>query len=275
VPVNSHDSGGGAPCHISVHPAGRWIVVANYLSGTVAAFPIAADGSLDSRSDHRVHEGRSIHPDRQQGPHAHSSLFSAEGRYLMTTDLGTDEIVVYGFDARTGQLNLVRKVPARSGSGPRHMAFGPSDALLYVSNELDNSVSLYERDRVSGSLHERLRESTLPAGDLVDNLPSEIAYTAATARCYVANRGHDTIASFAVDGDGTLRLLGHAPSGGLWPRHFAVDPTGRWMLVAHEHSGWISVLPLDKGEPGIGPEVHRFELPGASCVQFTAVAGTG
>jgi 6-phosphogluconolactonase len=272
--VNRDDSGGGAPCHIAIHPSGRWIVVANYLSGTVGTFPVAAGGGLDGRSDHRTHEGKSVHPDRQQGPHAHSSLFSADGRFLMTADLGTDELVVYGFDSGTGQLKLTRKVSAGAGAGPRHMAFGSTEALLYVSNELDNSVSLYDRDRDTGSLDERLRESTLPIGDLVDNLPSEIVYTAATARCYVANRGHDTIASFAVHGDGTLDLLGHASSGGEWPRHFAVDPTGRWMLVAHEHSGWISVLPLEDGKPGIGPEVNRFELPGASCVQFTALADT-
>ena len=204
TPINSQPSGGDFPCHVALDASGRWLVVSNYGSGSVGVFPVEADGALGAMNDFVQHEGHGPNPERQAGPHAHSSIFSPDNRFLIVADLGIDALVVYQFDAQAGRLTEHDRVAARAGAGPRHMAWQPGQPRLFVANELDSSVAVYKYDASAGQLVEGQVYSTLPA-EAPENWVADIHVAPAGDRVYVSNRGHDSIAIFRIGGDGRLR----------------------------------------------------------------------
>ncbi|MCW5882784.1 MAG: lactonase family protein [Anaerolineae bacterium] len=264
--LNRQDTRGDHPCHLALDPTGRWLVVSNYTSGSVAVFPVGVDGSLGAMSGFVQHAGHSINPQRQEGPHAHSATFAPNSPFVIVADLGLDALVVYRFDNAAGTLTEVGRGAARPGAGPRHVAWHPTGRALYVGNELDNTVATYDFDPQTGALRERQVVRSVPP-----NAPeSYIAHiqVGPDGRCvYVSNRGHDSLAVFAIDGTGELTRLAIVSCGGKWPRHFGVSPDGRWALVANQHSDEVVVLPLD-GDGVPGERVGGATAPGAACVQF-------
>jgi 6-phosphogluconolactonase len=270
-------SGGGLPCHLELAPSGRYLIVSNYGTGSVEVVTVEDDGSLGAVTDRQQHEGRGARPDRQEGPHAHASTFTPDGTHVLVNDLGTDQVVVYRFDHDRGVLQRERAVEVAPGAGPRHLVFHPAGHLLYVVNELASTVTTYGYNG-DGMVTEAVADvSTRPAGieaGTPENTPAAIAYVAANQRVYASNRGDDTIAAFDVDDDGTLRLAGIASSGGHWPRDFAIDPSGRWMLVAHQFGGTVTALGLS-GSAAVGPSVAEIAVPGASCVRFLRSTPSG
>jgi 6-phosphogluconolactonase len=266
TPINSQPSGGDFPCHVVLDGSGRWLVVSNYGSGSVAVFPVEAEGALGAMNDFVQHEGHGPHPERQAGPHAHSALFSPDNRFLIVADLGMDAVVVYQFDAEAGRLAEHDRVAARPGAGPRHMAWQPGQPRLFVANELDSSVAVYKYDAGAGQLVEGPVYSTLPA-DAPESWVADIHVAPAGDRVYVSNRGHDSIAIFRIGGDGRLTREAVMSCGGQWPRNFALAPGGGFLLAANQHSDAVAVLPLDPAA-GLGAAVAEVPVPGASCVQF-------
>lgn len=268
--LNRRSSQGIGPCHLSVDASGRYVLVANYGSGSIAALPIGPDGSLDEAPGSVQHEGSSVNPERQEGPHAHMIAPSPDGRYVYATDLGADRIFGYRLDPATGQLLPVAGAGAvaEPGAGPRHFAFSPDGATVYVINELGFTVTRYAYDPDSGRLAPLQSVPTLPPGFDEWNLCAHVAVSPDGRFMYGSNRGHDSIATWAVAGDGALTFLRHVPAGGKTPRNFTLDPSGAWLLVANQDSDTVVVMRRDV-ETGLPEEPGTaHDVPSASCLVF-------
>jgi 6-phosphogluconolactonase len=265
-PINQQPSGGDDPCHLRLDAGGSWLLVSNYSSGSVEVLPISADGALGAPTDLIQHHGHGPNPDRQEGAHAHSAIFSPDGRFAIVADLGMDQLPVYNFDAAAGKLGAHAHADAPAGAGPRHTDFHPGGQLLYVANELGNSISSYDFDVASGALRERQTIATLPQG-APENTVADIHVTPTGERLYSSNRGHDSIAVFTIDSHGGLAQTAIVSCGGACPRNFALAPGGGHLLVANQNSGEVAVLPLDGN--GVPREpIARAAAPKASCVIF-------
>jgi 6-phosphogluconolactonase len=270
-PLNHQSSRGDAPCHLRLDASGRWLLVTNYSTGSAAVYPIRADGSLGEMADFVQHHGHGPNPQRQEGPHTHSSIMTPGNRFAVIADLGLDQLLIYELDQHTGKLRLHGAAPSQPGAGPRHLAFHPDGQHLYAANELDSTIALYDYDAASGSLRERQVLATLPPG-APENTVADIHIDSAGKRVYVSNRGHNSIAAFEISAGGQLVLAGCWPCGGNWPRNFALAPGGRYMLVANQYSNAVSVLPLAGPEGVIGSAVATLAGPGPGCIEFAPVA---
>jgi 6-phosphogluconolactonase len=234
--LNRASAVGQGPCHASVDATGRHLMLANYGSGSIAVLPIQTGGRLGEATAFVQHQGSSVHS-RQTGPHAHCIAPSPDNRFVLAADLGLDQVLVYRFDAARGALApndppFARVAP---GSGARHFAFHPNRRMLYVVNELSNTVTVFDYDAAGGKLAERQTVPTLPAGFTGRSTSAEVAVDPAGRFLYTSNRGHDSIAIFAIDARrGTLTSAGHVPTQGKTPRNFALDPTGRYLFAANQ-----------------------------------------
>ena len=268
--INEVSSGGGWPCHLGIDPSGRMLIVANYKDGTVASFPVQGDGALGNATSLFQHEGRSVH-ERQRGPHAHSADFSPDGRFAFFSDLGLDQVRLYTADPETATLapNDPNHVSLEPGSGPRHFAQHPSGRFGYVVNELGSTVSAFDLDGKTGSLEALQTLTTLPEGFTGENYTAEIHAHPSGRFVYASNRGHDSIAVFAVDQQtGRLGSLGQVPTNGDWPRNFSFDRTGRYLLVANQNSDNVVVFEID-GETGLPvPTGNEFAIDAPVCLVF-------
>src|SRR5271169_1926924 len=263
---------GAEPAHLALDKSGRYLLVANYTSGNIAAFPIEKDGRLGPRTALVQHVGSSVNKDRQAGPHAHEIQTSNDNQFVLTADLGLDELLVYQFDAKTGSLtpNSPPGVTVSPGSGPRHFAIAPSGKAIYLVNELSSTIDVYSYD--SGRLHELQTISTLPQGFKGENTTAEIAVDLAGRFLYVSNRGDDSIAVFAIDPhDGKLSFVERVPTGGKTPRHFALDPTGRWLFAANQNSNNINIFQVNPETGRLTATSHTLEVNSPVCVVFVPV----
>ena len=248
--LGSQSTGGSGPCHVSVHPAGRHVLTANYDSGSVAVHPIAADGSLKARTDLVQHTGSGPDPDRQDGPHAHMVVSDPKGAFVLSVDLGTDSVYTYSLNTGTGKLTLVSQARVTPGTGPRHLAFHPSGQYAYLANELGDSVIVCRYDQATGTLTPGRAQPTVPSGSTtgVRNYPAEVLVSPDGAFVYVSNRGHDSVARFSVGSAGaTLTLLDAVPAGGAYPRHIGLDPTATLLFSANQNSNTVTVFRRDAG----------------------------
>jgi len=257
------------PCHVSIAPSGRYIMVANYGAGSVEAFPVREDGGLAPASGFVQHKGASVHPTRQSGPHAHSVTFAPGGRYVYAADLGLDQILCYLIDEPAGCL-IPGEIPVTHvapGAGPRHMAFHPGGRFAYVINELNNTIIAFAYDRENGRLTEIQTVTTLPASFTGVSYCAEIRVHPSGRFLYGSNRGHDSIAVFAVDEEtGRIEPVAHTPTNGSWPRHFNLDPTGRLLLVANERSDSIYSFRIDQETGCLTPTGYSITIPNPMCV---------
>lgn len=267
--VDDASSHGAAPCHVSVD--GDHVHVANYGSGTVTSYLVRNDGSFDRLVGHHQHQGSGPHA-RQAGPHAHCVLASPDATSVYATDLGTDRIMRYvrGPSHDDDQIRLADETALAPGAGPRHLTFHPDRPLAYVLCELDNRLVVFDVE-TSGRLHLRSSVSTLPVGFTGDSIAAEVALHPDGHRVYVSNRGHDSIATFAIDRpEDPPTLLEHVPSGGRNPRHFAVHPSTRSLLVANQDSDALVAFALDDdGIPRLADVVAHVSQP--VCVMFVEV----
>lgn len=265
---------GAGPCHLNVHPGGRLLFAANYVSGSLAVIPLREDGSVEPASQVIQHAGApGPVADRQEGPHAHCVALDPTGRYLLAADLGLDQVLVYRIDL-AGQRLAPADPPAvnlRPGAGPRHLAFHPNGRWLYVTGELDSTLTVFSWDAGQGRLEHVQVIGTLPDGWTGINYPAEVTVAATGRFVYMSNRGHDSIAVFAADpATGKLTPAGHAPTQGAFPRHFALDPTGAFLVAANQNSDNVVVFRVD-GETGqLAPTGHAVIAPMPVCVRFAA-----
>jgi 6-phosphogluconolactonase len=246
--LNQQPSMGAGPCHLVVDRAGQSVLVANYGSGTVTALPVGEDGRLGEPSSVHSHTGTGPDESRQEGPHAHGIALDAAQHRAFAADLGADRVFVYELDAARGALTPGEPpaVALEPGSGPRHVVFGPSGEHLYSINELDSTITVLRYDAATGGLERVQTVTTLPHGFEGESWTAEIAVSPDGRFVYGSNRGHDSLAVFAVESaSGRLTPVGHVPTGGRWPRHFSIDGSGRWLLAANQHSGSVVVFRLD------------------------------
>ena len=272
--LNTVSSHGSYPCHITVSRNGKHVLVANYGSGTVAVIPITADGSLGNAVCVVQHAGSSVNKARQEGPHAHSINLDPLARFALACDLGTDQVIVYRYDEATGMLARDGKAsaePVRTapGAGPRHLAFHPGGRFVYVINELDSTIGAYRYDPNTGALTLIETVTTLPAGFAGQSTTAEVVVHPSGKWVYGSNRGHDSIAVFAVNpASGALRPMGQVPSGGKTPRNFTVSRDGRRMVVANQDSNGIRLFTVNERTGIPTATEHAVSIPLPVCVRF-------
>jgi 6-phosphogluconolactonase len=270
--VNQQSSGGAGPCHVAVDHDGRCVLVANYASGRIASLPIGKDGRLEAPVSVIQHQGSSVNPQRQAGPHAHFILPDPRNRFVLACDLGLDKVLVYRLDARACTLapNDPPSASVKAGSGPRHLTFSPgAGRFVYVINELSSTLNACGYDAERGVLKKLQTTSTLPKGFEGRNTCAEVQIHPGGRFVYGSNRGHDSIAIFAVNpADGTLKCVGHQLTGGQEPRHFAVDPSGKWLLAENQNSGTVVVFRIDPETGRLEASGHTIEVPSPVCVVF-------
>jgi 6-phosphogluconolactonase len=271
--LNQVPSRGAGPCYISLDKTNAFVLVANYDSGNIASFPVMTDGTLRTASGFVQHSGSGPDKDRQEGPHAHWIGTSPDNRFALVADLGLDEVIIYGFDSSTGTFmpsnNGFGKV--NPGAGPRHVAFSPNGKFVYVLTEMESSVTAFSYNAKSGTLAKLQTLFALPPHYSGRKEAAEIAVHPSGRFLYTSNRGHDSIAIFAIDErKGTLRSLGQVLTGGKTPRHFAVDPTGTYLLAENQESNSIVIFHIDPETGGLTPTGHSVEVPSPVCITFLA-----
>ncbi|WP_330177453.1 lactonase family protein [Streptomyces sp. NBC_01498] len=263
--LGTRSTGGSSPCHLSVHPGGRWLFSANYGSGSVAVHPVEDSGALGERTGLVTH-GEPAPGPGQNGPHAHQIVTSPDGGHVLAVDLGTDSVYTYRLDESAGTLGRVSYATLPPGAGPRHLVFHPSGRFAYVANELNNTITVCGYDPADGTLTPG-EPSATGAGGAGDSFPSQPVITADGAFVYLANRGHNSLSRFAVTDDGAaLRLLDTVPVGGDWPRQLALSPDGTLLFAANQRSNNVSVFHVDPTAGELTPAGAPFASPVAVCV---------
>ena len=270
--IGEQASGGAGPCYVSVDRTGRAVLVANYDGGSVALLPVQSGGALGAATSVVKHTGRGPVADRQAEPHAHCIVADHTNQFALAADLGADRIFVYRLDLRGNALQRVEAGDAvmRAGAGPRHIALHPKARLVFVSNELDSTVTCLRFDAERGSLAALDTRSILPAGWKGTNYPADIHVAPSGRNVYVSNRGHNSIAMLSVTNAGALSLEQTISTDGDWPRNFTLDPTGRWLLVANQKSNSIVVLARDEKGGRLTSTHSRIEIPSPVCLRFRA-----
>ncbi len=276
--LNEVASKGADPCYITVDKTGKWVLVANYTGGSVAVFPVLEDGRLGEASAFIQHTGHGADPERQEGPHAHSIDLSPDERFAIVDDLGLDETLVYKFDKAKGSLTLnnpqiyTTLAKADPGAGPRHFAFNPNGKFAYVVNEIQSTVSVFSYDRSGGILRRLQTISTYPKDFSAHNDDAEIQVDPSGKFLYASNRGHDSIAVFAIDPDkGTLTLIEYAPTRGKTPRSFEIAPGGSLLFAANEKSNNIVVFSIDAKTGRLTPTGKVLDVSEPVCVKFVPI----
>jgi 6-phosphogluconolactonase len=271
--INQQTAGGTGPCHLIVDKAGKNVLCANYGGGSVEVIPIDEQGKLAEPSSFMQHKGTSEDPAHKQTPHGHSINVDAANRFAVVCDLGLDKVFVYRFDPAKGALTA-NEPPAyecKPGSGPRHFAFHPDGKHAYAINELACTITAFDYDADKGVLKEIQAISTLPEG-----VKKEKSYSTAEVQVhpsgkflYGSNRGHNTIAAFAIDANtGKLTFVGHQGKGIKTPRGFGMDPTGTFMLVGNQDGGNIVEFRIDPKTGELKETGVAMEVGSPVCVKM-------
>ena len=273
--LNEVPSRGADPCYIIVDKAGKYVLVANYTGGSIAVFPVLADGKLGEASQFVQHTGQGADPKRQEGPHAHSIDLSPDNRFAFVDDLGLDELKVYKYDAAKGSLtpNSPPFAKLDAGSGPRHFALRPDGKFAYVISEMAGTVTVFSNDAAQGTLHRVQTISTLPKdfkGDIED---AEVAVHPSGKFLYASNRGDgNSIAVFAIDAaKGTLTPIEYASTQGKTPRSFEIDPTGNFLFAENQKSDNIVVFRIDAKTGRLTPTGKVLDVGSPVDVKFLKV----
>jgi 6-phosphogluconolactonase len=276
--LNEVASKGADPCYITVDKTGKYVLVANYTGGSVAVFPVLEDGRLGEASAFIQHTGHGSDPERQEGPHAHSIDLSFDERFAIVDDLGLDETLVYKFDSAKGSLALndppiyTTLAKADPGAGPRHFVFNPNGKFAYVVNEIQSTVSAFSYDSSAGALRPLQTISTYPKDFTGHNDDAEIQVHPSGKFLYASNRGHDSIAVFAIDPvKGTLTLIEYASTKGQTPRSFEIAPGGSLLFAANEKSNNIVVFSIDQKTGRLTPTGKVLDVAEPVCVKFVAI----
>ncbi len=269
--LNTVSAKGGGPCHLNVDRTGKMLVVANYGGGSVTAFPVQSGGRLGEASSFIEHQGASVNPERQKGPHAHSVNFSLDNRFVVAADLGLDKLFVYRADPKKATIeeNDPPFAKVKPGSGPRHFTFHPSGRYAYVINELFSTVTAFRYDSERGAMDEVQTIATLPEGFEEENFTAEIRIHPSGKFLYGSNRGHDSIAVFSIDqAAGKLTALERVSTRGQTPRNFEIDPSGKFLFAANQGTGNVVVFKIDPATGRLSPAGEPLKIPSPVCVRF-------
>jgi 6-phosphogluconolactonase len=274
-PQGGQPTGGTFPAHLSVAPSGKFLLASNYGTGTFLVYRLGADGTIGPETGEARGAGNGAGPraDRQEGPHAHQILSDPDGRCVFGVDLGSDRVYAWTLEA-DGKLApaAVPSAPVASGSGPRHMAFHPNRTVAYVLDELASTITVFHYDPARCALVWAQTISTLPAGFAGPNSAAEIRVHPSGRFVYATNRGHDTVAEFAVDAQsGVLSPIGWESSRGDWPRGMNIDPSGTFLYVANQNSDSIVVFRVDRAHGALTPTGAVVRTPTPADIEFGPV----
>ena len=284
--LNSVSSGGAGPTHVSVHPSGRFLFVANYFGGSVGVFPIKPDGSLAEASDIKKDDG-TIGPRKATNAppgsfafsghdqtHAHMIQSDAAGRYVIHVDLGLDQLIVWKFDDKAGVLtpNTPSFVSLPPGDGPRHFSFHPNNKWFYSLQEEGSNIVRFDYDAEKGTLAAKQTISSLPPGFKGSNFCSEIMLSADGKFVYAGNRLHDSIGIFAVGDTGDLSFVAEEWTHGDYPRSFNTDPTGSFLYCCNQRGDTIAVFRMDKKTGALTFTGHYTPVGNPSIIVFADLA---
>lgn len=268
--LTRQSSGGAAPCHLAVHPSGKCLVVANYSSGNVSAFPLGNDGGIGKMAGIVQHDGRGVNLKRQEAPHAHGVTFDPTGAFVFVADLGIDRIKAYKVDAAKATMTSVDSASAilPPGYGPRHFLFAKSGNSAYSVDELSVSVSHFSWNAALGELR-GISSVSFKSDHPEGSTAAEIALHPNGKFLYASNRGHDSIAVFSLDADsGAPTLIQTFPSGGRSPRSIAIAPDGEFMVAANQESDNLVVMRIDSMTGKLFKTSHAVKIPAPVCVLF-------
>jgi 6-phosphogluconolactonase len=247
--LNQSSTRGTGPCYASLDRNGKHLLVANYGGGSVAVLPVSAEGRLGPASAFVQHETLAVEGQQPKRPHGHSIDLEPAGRFALVADLGLDRVYVYRLTPEGGLVpNDPPFAAVEAGSGPRHVAIHPSGRFVYVLNEKSMTLDTFRFDPARGTLEHRQKVSSLPAGVGVAEgfSGAEVLVHPSGRFVYASNRGHDTIAAFAVDAEqGTVKPVGHTAMAGKTPRGFGIDPSGRWLIAGNQRSDSVSVFRIE------------------------------
>jgi 6-phosphogluconolactonase len=284
--LNTVSSGGAGPAYLSVHPSGRFVLVANYFGGSVAVIPILSDGSLGAASDVKKNAG-TVGPKKATNappgsfaisghdlPHAHMIEADPSGRFVLCADLGLDQILVWKFDDRAGVLspNDPAAISLPPGDGPRHFVFHPNGRWFYSLQEEGSNIVLFDYDSTKGRLSSRQTISSLPPGFAGSSFASEILVSGDGRFVYAGNRLHDGIAIFSVGESGALTFVGEEWTRGDYPRSFNFDPTGSFLYSCNQRGDNIAAFRVDRKSGGLAFTGHFTPIGNPSIIVFLDLA---
>ncbi len=261
---------GEDPCYLSFDKTGKYLFVANYTSGNVGVFPILPDGKLGEHTS-VIQDAGVLGPnkERQEAPHAHWVELSADNHLAYVADLGLDRVLAYAFDATNGKLTpaFSHSAVLGPGTGPRHGVFSKDEKFLYVLGEVKSTVTAFVADGKDG-YRSMQTVSALPANFSGRNDAAEISLHPSGKWLFTSNRGHDSIAVFAVHPPKGITAIGTTPTGGKEPRHFAIDPTGQFLLAENQNSNSIVVFRIDPGTGALSQVSITEGVPSPVCLAF-------
>jgi 6-phosphogluconolactonase len=267
--INQQSSMGEHPCYITTDKKGDWVIAGNYSTGNVSVFSVAPDGGVSESVNTLQHQGSSVNKSRQGSPHVHATVLSPDNKYLFVPDLGIDQIVVYGFNAKKGELTPKKQhVKVAAGSGPRHLEFHPSGKWAYLAQEMAGTVTAFSYSK--GELKEQQVISMLPAEYKGEGTSADIHVSPDGKFLYASNRNpSNTIAIFKIDAaNGSLTLVGHQSTMGNAPRNFSFDPSGKLLLVANQDTNNIVVFTIDQQTGLLTDTGKQIEVPNPVCLKW-------
>ena len=263
-------SGGAGPCYVSVRPDGKMLGVANYGGGSTALLAVDAKGAVGKRVAFFQHAGSGPDGGRQKEPHAHCTQFDPAGKYALTVDLGIDKVKVFALTPDGAKEQPEKDIAVPPGAGPRHLALAPDAKFAYVCGELDMTVNVVRLD-LDGKSEVIQTLPTVPKKEKGQSTAECVLHPSGKF-VYVSNRGHHSVAVFKVNDDRKLTAAGHITGDIKTPRNFAVDPTGKWMLIASQDGGKVGVWELDAAT-GMGKETgSTAAVSRPVCVRFVPAA---
>ena len=260
---------GNHPCHVTVSPDGKTVVASNYTSGSISIYQVKEDGSLVDRPQLIQHKGTGPDSARQEGPHAHSSQFTADGKTLITADLGIDKLLLCTYSADSGKYVPAAQsaIAIAPGSGPRHFDFTDDGKFIYLMTEMASMVNVIQKTDSGYVVVQHV--SSLPEGYNGVKAGADIHLSPDGRFVYASNRGHNSIAVFQRNaGNGQIKLIQNEPVKGDWPRNFALSPDGKFLLVANQRSNNVTVFAIDDETGKLNFTGKNYEIPSPVCLQF-------
>lgn len=261
--LNQVSSIGPWPCHLIVDAGGKMLMVANYAGGSFASFPIGADGKLGESASFFQETGSGPDKSRQTAPHAHSVNLTKNNKFMLGADLGTDKIDIFKLDPATGKMteNNPASAMVKPGSGPRHLVIAPDQKHVYVLSEMASSVTTFEFDANTAAMKDIGVVSALPADFKGQSTAAEIQISADGKHLYTSNRGHDSIAVFSIDPKTALpTLVQNMSTGGVMPRGFVLDPSGRFLIAGNQKTNTIAIFRVDAASGKLTPNGEKIDL---------------
>jgi 6-phosphogluconolactonase len=263
---------GDSPCHVSVHPSGKFIFISHYRSGNFVVLPVDEAGEIGEPTANIQLEGKGTVMPVQGQPHTHSAVPSKDGKFLYVSDLGLDKILIYKFDETTGTVMPAKQpfVQTNPGAGPRHFAFNPEGNLAFSAEELSSSICSYKVNRKSGGLEVVQRLSALPKSFTGDNSCADIHTSADGNYVYISNRGYNGLAVFKVGKNGKMSNIGYPSTVGDWPRNFLPDPKRAFMWVGNRKSDEVNIFTIEK-DGTLTDTGGKLSVPAPVCIKYLEI----